>query len=204
MGPQVALGTLADVANRTSINSEHPRLRFEPMDRWVAFAAGRPRHCNLETWNPQGWRKDSQGVELRILARDTAGNRHHEIGSRDNGRASEKVRQGHRYSTFALQPLEWRVDDAGNTTLRRNQHMAFRQEVSKRGFSWQPWVVLPRDADKILVEQRFQAAYGAQRPTVTNGEIIVPVGQTFQKMILKRQDFHCQAGRVTPKLFEQR
>src|SRR5262245_66664577 len=119
MGPQVALGTLADVANRTSINSEHPRLRFEPMDRWVAFAAGRPRHCNLETWNPQGWRKDSQGVELGILARDTAGDGDHENGSGDHGRASEKGTQEQRDSTFRLQPVEGAVDHPANSTRRR-------------------------------------------------------------------------------------
>jgi len=36
----------------TSIAIEHTRLRPEPMDCWIDFAAGRPGHCNFETWNP--------------------------------------------------------------------------------------------------------------------------------------------------------
>src|SRR5947207_2348799 len=36
----------------TSIAVEHTRLRPEPMDCWIDFAAGRPGHCNFETWNP--------------------------------------------------------------------------------------------------------------------------------------------------------
>src|SRR5262245_25911400 len=113
--------TIADSANRHwSIAVEHTCLRSEPMDRWVGFAATRPSHRNLETRNLQGRRKDSQGVQLRIVARDTTGDRHHEIGSRDNSRSSEEMGQGHRYSTFALQPPERRVHDARNATLRRN------------------------------------------------------------------------------------
>src|SRR5262245_52320683 len=59
------------------------RLRSEPMDCRIDFAASRPGHCNLETWNPYGRRKDLQRVQLRILARDATGYRHHEIGFRD-------------------------------------------------------------------------------------------------------------------------